>query len=232
MADKPAPPEPPESPTPREAPAWNGEAQRLAKLGQWEDAIACYEKALAEEQIGRTQDALQSFERYIAAAPAQDREQIEYAVRRHRELASRQEDNTAPPAPSEPEPSTPMHHDPPQAQPAGVGADQKGDQGPDEPIASRDQALDDGQQDAAALYGKGLSMAGLGRLEDAVDCYKQALALDPGLVAAWFSKARAEERVGQVREAVRSYERFIALATCHDERRIKHARWRLRKLKR
>jgi tetratricopeptide (TPR) repeat protein len=277
--DTPAPPEPLVPPTPQDAHAWSNEAQRLAKLGQWEEAIACYDealtrdpqnayarfskglclaaqgyleeaiaaydqavaidseleaawfgKALAEEQIGRTQDAMQSFERYIAAAPAQDREQIEYAVRRHRELASRQEDNTAPPAPSEPEPSTPMHHHPPQAQSAGAGADQKGDQGPEESSASRDQALDDSQQDAATLYGKGLSMAALGRLEDAVDCYKQALALDPGLAVAWFSKALAEERIGREQEAALSYERYIALAPSEEQMQIEHARQRVDQL--
>lgn len=85
-------------------------------------------------------------------------------------------------------------------------------------------------QDARALNNKGANLAKLGRHEEALVCYGQALAIDPLLAAAWFSRALAEEKTGRVQDAVRSYERFIATATPQDGPQIVFARRRLEEL--
>jgi tetratricopeptide (TPR) repeat protein len=49
------------------------------------DEGAWFEKALAEDELDREQDIIRSYERFIALAPAQYKEQIEYARQRLKE---------------------------------------------------------------------------------------------------------------------------------------------------
>ena len=64
---------------------------------------------------------------------------------------------------------------------------------------------------------KELNLAALGRLEDAVDCYSEALvplnhAWQPhGLVKHWL-----KEKIGRMRDAANSYQRFIDVAAGQD----------------
>ena len=50
------------------------------------------------------------------------------------------------------------------------------------------------------------------------------MACDPRYANAWFNKAQAEERSGQLGDAVRSYERFLALAPVGNAMRVEYAR--------
>lgn len=56
-------------------------------------------------------------------------------------------------------------------------------------------------------------------------------ACDPQNAYAWYSKALAEERTGQLSDAVRSYERFLTLAPATDVTRFDEAQRRLRELR-
>jgi len=86
------------------ASAWNNKGLSLAKLGNHREAIDCYDqalkinpklaeawygKALTEDKLQNNQSAAFSYKRLIELAPAQYKEQIEYARQRLRELEGR-----------------------------------------------------------------------------------------------------------------------------------------------
>ena len=81
--------------------AWNNKGNNLEILYHYEESIrcydqaliidpfhtgACYNKAIAEDNFGRRQDAARSYQRFIVLASAQDKEHIEHANQRIREL--------------------------------------------------------------------------------------------------------------------------------------------------
>ena len=53
------------------------------------------------------------------------------------------------------------------------------------------------------------------------------MTLDSRLAQAWISMAAAEEKLGRVGNAVRSYERLLAIASAHNAVQIAFARQRL-----
>ena len=73
-------------------------------------------------------------------------------------------------------------------------------------------------------------LAALGRQEEAIGCYDQALAIDPRYAEAWLNKALLEDASGRRREAALSYRKFIELAPPQDARQIAYARQHLAKL--
>jgi tetratricopeptide (TPR) repeat protein len=81
--------------------AWYNKGTSLDSLGRHEEAIRCYEKtieldpqyvnawinkALAEDELSHWPEAVLSYGQFLALAPAQNVEQIEYAHKRLREL--------------------------------------------------------------------------------------------------------------------------------------------------
>ena len=85
----------------RNAAAWNNRGACLCCIGRHDEAIRCYDKALeldprdaltwyfkalAQVDLDRRQDAVRSYKQFIARAPAQYAEQVEYARQRVREL--------------------------------------------------------------------------------------------------------------------------------------------------
>ncbi|GEM_PF-3442375 len=99
----------------------------------------------------------------------------------------------------------------------------------EEAIICADKALEIDPR-AETWFNKGESLHSLGRDEEAIICYDRALEIDPRYAAAWFNRAVTKEEMGQVREAVRSYRQFIALAKPQSQRQIQYAHKRLREL--
>ena len=60
------------------------------------------------------------------------------------------------------------------------------------------------------LLGKGQSMLNLDDAQAAVECFEQALRIDPNNAEAWVRKGTALERLQQLNEAVECYDRAIA----------------------
>jgi tetratricopeptide (TPR) repeat protein len=80
-----------------------------------------------------------------------------------------------------------------------------------EAINCYDQALAIDPRDAGAWYNKGLALAALGRREEAMICYDQALAIDPRFAQAWNNKANALAALGRREEAIGCYDRSLAI---------------------
>ena len=228
---------------PQNARALHSKGLCLAALGSLEEAIVCYDqavvndsgltvvwfsKALVEEQIGRTRDAANSYQRFMALASGEDGQQMTYARRRLGELGIGGDgpvDSTPSP---EPVPSAPAPRHPPQASSARGGAQSEGDSFLTFGINPRSRTSTRDTEDAATVQSRGLSLAALGCLEDAIDCYNEALSLDPHLTVTWFSKALAEERIGRTRDAANSYYRFMIVAL--DREQIAYVQGRLNEL--
>ena len=69
--------------------------------------------------------------------------------------------------------------------------------------------------DFAILNACGLCLARLDRLEEALSCQDQAVALEPRFGAAWFNRGWVLERLGQTAEAAESYAKCVALIPQH-----------------
>jgi tetratricopeptide (TPR) repeat protein len=65
--------------------------------------------------------------------------------------------------------------------------------------------------EAAELIDKGNSLVTLSRLAEALQCYDQALALDPRNARGWYSKGRCLESLRRIAEASTCYEQSLAL---------------------
>ena len=101
----------------------------------------------------------------------------------------------------------------------------------EEAIYYYDHALTLDVRNAVAALNKGLCLQKMGRRKEAIACFDRALNLDPLMAVAWFNKASAEERTGRLHDAVHSYERFITLASAQEAPQIEFARQRIRKLR-
>lgn len=58
---------------------------------------------------------------------------------------------------------------------------------------------------------KGYSWLSLNQYQKAVDCYQEALTIDPTYAAAWFGKAMAEQEMFRRKQAIVSYKKFLSL---------------------
>lgn len=66
-------------------------------------------------------------------------------------------------------------------------------------------------QDAGAWFNKGVSLAALGRYEEAIACYDQALAIDPLDGAAWFNKGVNLAALDRREEAVECFDQAVRI---------------------
>ncbi len=64
---------------------------------------------------------------------------------------------------------------------------------------------------AVSWYNKGFGLAGMGRHEEAVRCFDEALDLDPRSVAAWHNKGKSLCALGRYGEAIRCFNEALVL---------------------
>jgi tetratricopeptide (TPR) repeat protein len=85
------------------------------------------------------------------------------------------------------------------------------------PFVNRPAALAESAESPAepgdrvsSILGKGQSLLSLEKPEEAVKCFDEALAIDPGNADAWVKKGTALERLKRLEEAIGCYDRAIA----------------------
>ena len=80
----------------------------------------------------------------------------------------------------------------------------------EEAIACYDKALAIDPQKANAWGGKGNGLTQLGRYEEAIACYDKALAIDPRHAHVWNNKSNPLAALGRTEEAIRCYDKALA----------------------
>jgi len=216
---------------------WSNRGGSLCSLGRFEEAIACFDKALAIEpeyghawsnkgvvlySLGRNREALQCFEGALkidssdamawcnAANVLSTLGQHEDAIRCcDKALALDPRDPTT--------------------------WNNKGNAHHalarfEEAIGCYKKAVAVDPRDARGWYNEGGSLRALGRHSEAVHAYAQALVINPHSASAIYSKAESEYALRQWREAAASYRRFIELKSSELADLIPHARQRLQEL--
>jgi tetratricopeptide (TPR) repeat protein len=163
---------------------WNNKGGSLATLGRHEEAINCYDQALAIDprfaavwnnkgislaDLGRRAEATSCYDQALAIDP---RHALAW---NNKGLAL-----------------------------AALGR-------PAEAINCYDQALAIDPRFAAAWNNKGPALAALGRREEAINCYDQALAIDPRHARAWTNKGIALARLGRREEAINCHDQALAI---------------------
>jgi len=76
---------------------------------------------------------------------------------------------------------------------------------------SHSSGAEEHRSEASVLLGKGQSLVNLGQIEEAIECFSKAIALDPKNADAFVKKGLAMERIQRMEEAIESYDRAIAL---------------------
>ena len=163
---------------------WNNKGGSLRALGRREEAISCFDQALAIDprdaiawsnkgisldDPGRREEAISCFDQALAIDPG-------FALGWNNK---------------------------------GVALADLGRR--EEAISCYDQALAIDPRDAAAWYNKGIALAALGRWEEAISCYDQALTIDPGFAATWYNKGLALGDLGRREEAISCYDQALAI---------------------
>ncbi len=100
----------------------------------------------------------------------------------------------------------------------------------EESIECYDQALAIDARNAHYLNNKGNALREFGKHKEAINCFNKALMIDPRYADAWFNKALTEDDLKLAREAVTSYQNFVEVAPPQHAQAITHARQRLREL--
>jgi tetratricopeptide (TPR) repeat protein len=163
---------------------WNNKGGSLAALGRREEAIGCYDQALALDPrdatawsnkgvslaaLGPHEEALRCYDQALALDPR-------YAIAWNNK---------------------------------GLALAALGQRA--EAISCYDRALAIDPRQAAASNNKGTALADLGRHAEAISCYDQALAIDPRFAGAWNSKASALADAGRREEALGCYDQALAI---------------------
>ena len=191
-------------PAEREALGWSAEGALRGRQGQFDRAVACFEKALALEpglaiawhykscgllRLSRFEDALVCDDKAIALDPGH-----------------------------------PEHwHQ--------KGLTLKHLRRYEEALASYDRALELEKRNPAYWSDRGLVLGTLNRDEEAIASLEQSIALAPQAAAPWLNKALSEETLGRNEEAIQSYQRFLDLATPDLVSHIQHATVRMEAIK-
>jgi tetratricopeptide (TPR) repeat protein len=104
----------------------------------------------------------------------------------------------------------------------------------EEAIGCYDQALAIDPRFAQAWYNKGAALAAIGRFAEAIGCFDQALAINPRLAQAWYNKALAEEACGRHATGIATWRQYLKVAREFPSQRdyVAEAEKRLRKLER
>ena len=192
---------------------WNNKGGSLATLGRHEEAIACYDRALAIEphnqalwnnkgvaldDLGRHQDAIACYDQALAierrGTMTWNNKGVSLAALGRLAEAINCFDQAL-----AIEPQNAMNWGS-----KGNALAELGRHG--EAIQCYDRALAVDPRDARLWHNKGLALGNLGRFLEAVSCFDRGLVINPRYAAAWKSKGLSLNRVGRYGEGARCYE--------------------------
>lgn len=216
---------------------WSNRGGSLCSLGRLEDAIVCFDRALALEpeyghawsnkgvvlySLGRNPESLQCFERALQIDPSDamawcNAGNVLSTLGRH-EDALRCCDKALALEP----------HDPTTWNNKGNSHHALGRF--EEAIVCYQKAVAIDQRDARGWYNQGGSLRALGRHSEAIRAFANALSINPHSASACYSKAESEYALKQWRDAAASYRRFIDLKPSELANLIPTARQRLQEL--
>lgn len=225
---------------PRKAGAWNNKGLSISKLGRHEEAIlsfkkaielnsryvnAWYNKAINEDSLGRNYEAFLSYSSFLMLIMGLDSEitfdsnhqpilqasKVEpilveeefqlHAAERLRELhallfAASENDSIK----NNPLPQTP-----------GV-IDRENNRLQASKEHEHDRISTPGFQDANQWYAKGKTLFEMGTYREALNCFDNALKLEPEYAYAWYRKALCEHHVERREDAIRSLQHALKYA--------------------
>ena len=78
-----------------------------------------------------------------------------------------------------------------------------------EPVVDESPVMDEKTAQINALLGKGQTFLNMDKLDDAIGCFDQVLALEPKYAEALVKKGTALEKIGRLDEAIQYYDRAI-----------------------
>lgn len=216
---------------------WSNRGGSLCSLGRFEEAIACFDKALEIEpgyghawsnkgvvlySLGRNRESLQCFERALKidsrdAMAWSNAGNVLSTLGQHEDALRCCDKSLAldPHNPTTWNNKGNAHH--------ALGRFE-------EAIVSYQKAVAVDQRDARGWYNQGGSLRALGRHSEAIHAYAKALAINPHSASACYSKAESEYTLKQWRDAAASYRRFIELKSSELANFIPTARQRLQEL--
>jgi len=197
--------------------AWEGKGQALDHLGRYPEAIACYDEVLKIDKPGWTEfgrASVYSWAWNLKGGTFSHAHRFQDAIECYDRAISIYAKDACP------------YYN------KGIAIMKTGH--PGEAISWYDKALQISPGHAESWHNKGICLRDLGRAEEAIACYERALACDPPEVLAWHSKAQALEDLGRPQDAINSYGNYLAVASADADHQVnvKHARARLRDLKR
>jgi tetratricopeptide (TPR) repeat protein len=163
---------------------WSNKGASLNELGRHEEALGCYDKALAIDpqytsawnnkgtalaDLGRHEEALGCYNKALTIDPR-------YAVAWNSKGIA-------------------------------LAALARGK----EALECFDKGLEIDPRYRTAWNSKGTVLAALGRREEALGCFDQALAVDPRYAAAWYNKGNAHAALGRREKAIACYDEALAI---------------------
>ena len=216
---------------------WSNKGGALSALGRHEEAIACFDKALAVNPryahcwnnkgavlfaIRRYEESLSCFDKSLTIDANQvnawsNMGNVLETLGRHEE-AIRCQDKALN---LEPRDSTTWNN---------KGNALHALRRYEEAVACYDKALAIDQRDARAWYNKAGTLRDLGRPSEAIGCCDKALQINPHHGGALFNKATLQDSMGNWREAAVTYRKFIELSPPQYGQQVQHARQRLHEL--
>ncbi len=189
-----------------------------------------FSKALCQEKLGRHQDAMHSYEKFVSLNPGPELEmQKEHACHR----LSTKEILVIPPASEgseeggknwidrlaggSPEDFLAFFDMTLQLNPEdprgwvskGYGLEIVGRDG--EALVHYEKATKLDPESVDAWTRKGTLLAKLTRFDDALKCFEKAITIDPGAEIPWYRKGLLEQKLGRGNEAVNSFRKFLQL---------------------
>jgi len=197
---------------------WNNKGASLANLGQHEEAIASFDRAIeinprlelawhnkggALHRLGRTEEAIACYDRALQInlryADAWSNKGVALGALGRMEEAIACYDGALE--------INPRHADAWNNKGAALGALGW----TEEEIASYDHALEINPRHADAWSNKSTALGTLGRREEEIACYDRALEINPRLEKAWADKGVALGALGRMEEAIACCDRALTL---------------------
>ena len=218
--------------------AWNNKGLTLTRMRRRDEALACYDKALtiAPEdvrilgnkanvlvELGRYEEAISCFEKLLTEDPRNaetlfNKGNLLVRQGKYDEALSCYSDALA----SDPKLAPAWN---------GKGVILAATGRWEESLDCYTRALTFDPLCERTWNNKGNTLFEHARYKEAVGCYDRVLALNPKHATAWYNKAVCEDALKKVAVTIRSYGKFLEVATGEHSKLIAYARQRIRELK-